>query len=142
MNSGESSSANAAVSEQLRQAFQQATYRFRAQPDGGYRGVNRAQRLNLEFTSVQPRLTVNGSMSDSVGFRLTGFGYGAQLQDPGPAELRANETRVEYRRAGITEWYRNDSRGLEQGFTLEQPPAGAAAGVGAYEASKGSSVSR
>src|SRR5579884_208478 len=74
MNSGESSSANAAVSEQLRQAFQQATYRFRAQPDGGYRGVNRAQRLNLEFTSVQPRLTVNGSMSDSVGFRLTGFG--------------------------------------------------------------------
>ena len=33
--------------------------------------------------------------------------------------------RVEYRRDGLTEWYINGPRGLEQGFTLAAPPAGA-----------------
>ena len=32
--------------------------------------------------------------------------------------------RVEYRRGDLTEWYANDRRGLEQGFTLAAPPAG------------------
>ncbi len=34
--------------------------------------------------------------------------------------------RVEYRRDGLTEWYVNGPRGLEQGFTLAAPPAGGA----------------
>ncbi len=34
-------------------------------------------------------------------------------------------SRVEYRREGMTEWYVNGPRGLEQGFTLDSPPAGA-----------------
>jgi hypothetical protein len=29
----------------------------------------------------------------------------------------------------LSEWYINDARGLEQGFTLTQPPAGPASGV-------------
>ena len=32
--------------------------------------------------------------------------------------------RVEYRRGALTEWYVNDARGLEQGFTLEERPEG------------------
>ena len=35
-----------------------------------------------------------------------------------------NGARVEYRRDGITEWYVNGPRGLEQGFTLDRAPAG------------------
>ncbi|MGI8857121.1 MAG: hypothetical protein ACR2JW_15345 [Thermomicrobiales bacterium] len=37
----------------------------------------------------------------------------------------SNGPRVEYRRDGLTEWYINGPRGLEQGFTLAAPPAGA-----------------
>ena len=36
-------------------------------------------------------------------------------------------TRVEYRRDGMTEWYVNGPQGLEQGFTLIDPPARARA---------------
>ena len=32
--------------------------------------------------------------------------------------------RVEYRRTGLIEWYLNDERGLEHGFTLDAPPDG------------------
>lgn len=37
----------------------------------------------------------------------------------------SNGARVEYRRDGITEWYVNGPRGLEQGFTLDSAPGGA-----------------
>ena len=30
---------------------------------------------------------------------------------------------MEYRRGALTEWYVNEARGLEQGFTLSAPPA-------------------
>ena len=36
-------------------------------------------------------------------------------------EAKAN--RVEYRRGGLSEWYVNGPLGLEQGFTLDSPPA-------------------
>jgi len=39
-------------------------------------------------------------------------------------EMRADGNRIEYRRDGIVEWYRNDSRGLEQGFTISRDPGG------------------
>ena len=40
----------------------------------------------------------------------------------------ADGARVEYRRGAWTEWYVNDHRGVEQGFTLAAPPAAGAAG--------------
>lgn len=60
--------------------------------------------------------------------RLTGYGYGENLQRPALAEPLARGGRVEYRRGTITEWYVNDARGLEQGFTLAEPPPGRAEG--------------
>jgi len=44
------------------------------------------------------------------------------LQPVAPAEPSASANRIEYRRAGITEWYLNGAGGLERGFTLPQPP--------------------
>ena len=38
------------------------------------------------------------------------------------AELTVSKNRVEYARQGLTEWYVNDERGLEQGFTLHAAP--------------------
>jgi hypothetical protein len=40
------------------------------------------------------------------------------------AELTADGNGLEYRRGYISEWYLNDQRGLEQGFTLTAPPPG------------------
>ena len=46
-------------------------------------------------------------------------------RSPAPIK-RAN--RVSYRRGSLTEWYANGPLGLEQGFTLNAPPAGARTG--------------
>ena len=63
------------------------------------------------------------------GLRLAGYGYGEDAQ-PAPSVTRvaAAGNRIEYERgsgdtAQITEWYVNDERGLEQGFTLWAAPA-------------------
>jgi hypothetical protein len=56
--------------------------------------------------------------------RVTGCGRGNALQPPAPAKPVAVDSRVEYRRGSITEWYDNGPRGLEQGFTITEAPAG------------------
>ncbi|MBI4516452.1 MAG: FG-GAP repeat protein [Deltaproteobacteria bacterium] len=57
------------------------------------------------------------------GLRLSGYGYGEELSSVGTAGPVADRNRVEYRRGALTEWYVNGPQGLEQGFTLESPPA-------------------
>ena len=42
--------------------------------------------------------------------------------------LHADGTRLEYRRGDLTKWYVNGRQGLEQGFTLQRKPTGAAQG--------------
>ena len=59
----------------------------------------------------------------SVTLRLAGYGRGDKLQQPRPARLSGAGNRIEYRRAGLTEWYVNDTLGLEQGFKLAGRPA-------------------
>jgi hypothetical protein len=51
-----------------------------------------------------------------------------------PATIEVEENLIEYRRSdlvsgpglvsgsGLVEWYRNDEKGLQQGFTLLSPP--------------------
>ena len=55
---------------------------------------------------------------------LVGYGRSGNVRPVAPAELRVDGNRVEYRRGTLVEWYVNDTRGLEQGFTLSEPPAG------------------
>ncbi len=85
--------------------------------------------LNLEFEfdargmRVQPR----GARQQAWnwGLQLVGFGSEGGLQLAGPALPHVEGNRVEYRRPGLREWYIHDRRGMEQGFTVESPPAGA-----------------
>ena len=85
--------------------------------------------LNLEFEfdargmRVQPRGAQQRAWN--WGLQLVGFGAEAGLQLAGPASPHVEGNRVEYRRAGLREWYVHDRRGMEQGFTVESPPAGA-----------------
>ncbi len=80
--------------------------------------------LSTTFTKSGPTVRVGGS---ALGMSFAGIGYGAQLTRPGTVAPTAAHNEVSYRHAGVTEWYRNGPLGLEQGFTLQQRPAGNAA---------------
>jgi hypothetical protein len=111
----------AGVDEGLRQAFERVVYRLKDSGPGRLQGINPAQQLTLEFNSDGARL--EHPLGD-VALRLTAYGYGGRLLTPLQAKPTASGNRVEYRRGELSEWYVNDSRGLEQGFTLAQrPPA-------------------
>jgi len=99
-----------------------------------YQAPNRAHNLRTYFTPdgirVIPRLLSEGTEGEQMdsnvpwewGMTLTGFGYADWILSVPDAELIPADNRVEYRRGTITEWYINDERGLEQGFTLASPP--------------------
>ena len=110
-------------------------YRPKAVPEAGAEGAvhtvrapNRAHNFRLNFTPegvrVTPR-TPNGP-DWSWGLQLTGVGVTGDLRRPEAARLRVAGDRVELVRGRLTEWYINDERGLEQGFTLHGPLPGSA----------------
>jgi hypothetical protein len=60
-----------------------------------------------------------------IGLRLAALGRGRSLQPVETVAPHARANRVEFAHAGVTAWYANGPLGLQQGFTLEQRPAGA-----------------
>ena len=90
-----------------------------------YQAPNRAHNFRTYFTPDGVRsVQRSGSASWEWGLNLTGFGYEGAIQPVTLAELSVDGNRVEYRRRELTEWYVNDDRGLEQGFTIATPPSG------------------
>ena len=60
-----------------------------------------------------------------VGARRSRRGAGrARCSSVGETRLSVHENRVDADRGGIVEWYVNDPRGLEQGFTIAARPEG------------------
>ncbi|HYL37027.1 MAG TPA: hypothetical protein VEV17_14020 [Bryobacteraceae bacterium] len=112
----------------LERAWREAGYGV--ERDGSsYGAQNQAQRFAITFRSDEAGLSLADSAAhDVVTLRLLGYGYGDRLVAPSPAKRWAAGRRVEYRRGNLTEWYENDQRGLEQGFTLAHPPVKGAAG--------------
>jgi uncharacterized repeat protein (TIGR01451 family) len=106
------------------------------QTEGGpptYRGHNPDHGFDLTFAAGGVRLAPAADGPEGDGpetswtweLRTTGYGYEGDVRPlPLAAETACEANRVEYRRAGMTEWYVNDERGLEQGFTINAPPAG------------------
>ena len=66
-----------------------------------------------------------GSGGLSFGLRLSAMGYGRSLWRVAAVAPEARGNRVSYGRAQVTEWYANGPLGLEQGFVVVRPPAGA-----------------
>ena len=83
---------------------------------------NRAHNLRSCFTTdgvhVVPR---TGAANWHWGLSLASFGDAGQQQSTAAIEPTTNGNRVEYAHGSITEWYVNDAKGLEQGFTLNRP---------------------
>lgn len=98
---------------------------------GTYQAPNPAQDLRATFTDsglrVQPGTAAAEAKSAGGwqwGMSLLSYGYGKRIQPVEPAELVVGDNRIEYRRGTLTEWYVNEPRGIEQGFTLAAPPRG------------------
>ncbi|HKY03620.1 MAG TPA: putative Ig domain-containing protein [Blastocatellia bacterium] len=64
-----------------------------------------------------------------VSLSLRGVGYGAALRVVGPGEVSGDKQTINIERnGGVREWYVNGPEGLEQGFTLAEPPGAGHAG--------------
>jgi hypothetical protein len=91
-----------------------------AQSVGELSAQNPAQALQTDFTrqGIEVR-------SGQAHWRLElgGYGYGDHLEKVGEAVPQSRGNRVEYQRGPLVEWYVNGPAGLEQGFTLNAPPA-------------------
>lgn len=112
--------------------FHQYEYYFKPKPLNGlptieaeYQAPNRAHALRSLFNSRGFVVTQRAGAETNwqLGLSLIGYGYEGTVQPVEPVQPIVHENTVEYRRCRMTEWYINDSRGLEQGFTLTEPPA-------------------
>jgi hypothetical protein len=117
----------AQVKENIRQAEYNITWQTKTPlPDlkEAYHAPNRAQNLRTYFTPTgicMIQRTQNSS-NWQWDLTLTGYGYTGAVKPVANAKLLTNENRIEYQRDSLTEWYVNDQKGLEQGFTLTAPP--------------------
>ncbi|MCP4535514.1 MAG: hypothetical protein GY832_00035, partial [Chloroflexi bacterium] len=111
---------------------------YKLSPDQtGQRGYNRAHNFVLSFEASGLRLSAGDAgenprtdqekeqTSWHWELRLMGYGYvGDARPVRGPLQTTTQGNRFEYRYpSGIVEWYVNDARGLEHGFTLPTPPS-------------------
>jgi hypothetical protein len=99
---------------------------FRASAAGdGFRTYSRAAGVSATYDRSGVRLAGAGVV---LRLSLQGVGYGAVATPVGEASPTAHANRVGYDRGRLREWYRNGPLGVEQGFTIERPPPGAANG--------------
>ncbi len=94
---------------------------------------NRAHGFRTYFTDDGIRVIPRTEEAPSWewGLSLVGYGRGGTLWPASGARLSPIENRIDYDRGGIVEWYVNDPRGLEQGFTLVERPENQGAGPAA-----------
>ena len=115
----------------MRDNLRRAEYHFAPMADGLLSAPNRAQgfRTLAGETGVQvvPRTADGGEWRLSL--RLAAAGREGDLVDVDDVAPTAALSRVEYIRDGLTEWYINDERGLEQGFTIDSVPVASDSGA-------------
>ncbi|MFC1593292.1 hypothetical protein ACFL4C_04695, partial [Candidatus Omnitrophota bacterium] len=118
----------AAVQENIRTSEYQVVWQDHtnlADVTDAYQAPNRAQNLRTYFTPsgicIVPRDSTTPGWE--LGLTLAAYGYEGNTQPMGSTEPIVDGNRVEYQRGTVTEWYLNDERGLEHGFTIFSPPA-------------------
>jgi FG-GAP repeat len=93
---------------------------YHAQQEGN-KQIFHNQEQKLSALVDDRGLEINNS-SHSFTLNLSQYGYGETLSEVPEATLHPRKNRVELLRGPITEWYVNGPLGLQQGFTLSQPP--------------------
>ena len=101
------------------------------QNSAAYAAPNWAQGWRMAFgadgTQITPSANPELAEGWEWGLTLTGYGYEGHLQAlSSQPDIIVDDNRVVYQwDDNLTEWYVNDERGLEQGFTIAAPPPGA-----------------
>jgi FG-GAP repeat len=85
----------------------------------GVEVVNVRHKLTSAFNSQGIEVRLGNA---HWGMRLRGYGYGDEIKVVEVIAPQVSFNRVEYRRGSLTEWYVNGPMGLEQGFTINEPP--------------------
>jgi len=95
--------------------------------DSGFVGRNPGQAWTLRFDGLGFAVEPDGG-AWTWGLELAGYGWGGErLHLDASAAADADGSGLEYRwDECLTEWFKNDGRGLEHGFRLASRPAGAA----------------
>ena len=117
----------AAVQKQIRQAEYKIIWQEQTgleDLEGAYHAPNRAHNLRTYFVPEGIRIVrrTESSPSWQWNLRLIGYGYAGAVKAVDEAKLVVSDNRIEYKRGNVIEWYINDEKGLEQGFTLAGPP--------------------
>jgi len=134
----------AAVQENIARSEYWVTWQEHTYLDGidaAYQAPNRAQNLRTYFTAkgirVIPRTFAGETPPWEWAVTLKRYGYATTALETNadrmqliksPVHTVADKNSFEYQYSNlttpITEWYQNEARGLEQGFTLHAPPQG------------------
>jgi FG-GAP repeat len=94
---------------------------YHARPEhDGFDAANPRQQLTIHFNSEGVEVSTGTARWQMA---VHGYGYGETVQKVSAAVPEANRNRVDYRRGALTEWYVNGPFGLEQGFTISEPPS-------------------
>ncbi len=88
----------------------------------GLSASNPAQSFRTTFSSAGATIAA-GRGRLTLG--LAAYGPAGSLRAVAPAAPRVSANRVSYSRRNLSEWYVNGPLGLEQGFDIDRPPAGA-----------------
>jgi trimeric autotransporter adhesin len=91
----------------------------------GFHAENLRQQFAADFTPQGVRVT-HRTVQWTVSLRS--YSYGGVPQEISAVAPHASLNRVEYHHGLLTEWYVNGPAGLEQGFTFDSRPRGAAHG--------------
>ncbi len=85
---------------------------------------NQAAGYDAYVTEAGVSIAINDKTY--VSLHLQRLGYGQALQAIRPGTVSGDERTINIERAGgVQEWFVNSADGLEHGFTLSEPPAGA-----------------
>ena len=111
------------VPDDLLAAVNASQHRIEA-ADGGHHADNPANKLQFQFGEEAVNIAPSSpGQSWQLALKLTGYGTPDKIGPVAAATVEEKgANRLEYRRGELTEWYENRPEGLEQGFTLAQPP--------------------
>jgi hypothetical protein len=112
--SSRAQTAQETMPDELMSAFLAASSQPFAASADGYR----ARSGGMDFTLRASGLQANGE-GLAWGLALSGLGRGEQIATLPEAEIAQTDSRLEYCRGALTEWYRDTALGVEQGFTNE-----------------------
>ena len=102
----------------------QSAHRFNRRNDGGFVSPTwiRDVEARVDGSGVRVSSRRPGEEDQALAMRLVRFGRQGVEREVPAGQVSAISDRVELHRGEITEWFRFDERGIEQGFTIPGPP--------------------